>query len=69
MPFSCCMLDSVYLGVCGGRNFQIIDTELNEVVYVSENYGELHGMAYDNVKGKLYVADRLTSRIRIFSVK
>jgi DNA-binding beta-propeller fold protein YncE len=68
MPFSCCMLDGIYLSVCGGHNFQIINTETREIVYVSESYGELHGIAYDDVGKNLYIADRLTSCIHVLSV-
>jgi DNA-binding beta-propeller fold protein YncE len=68
MPFSCCMLDGIYLSVCGGHNFQIINTETKEVVYASESYGELHGIAYDDVGKNLYIADRLTSCIHVLSV-
>lgn len=68
LPFSCCLLSENLLGVCGGLNFQIIDICSKEVVYCSQNIGELHGIAYDQRLRRLYLADRSNSIIRVYDV-
>lgn len=67
-PFSCCMVRPNLLAVCGGRNVQLIDTNTLGVVYTTSNFGEVHGVAYDENNNRLYVADRGARKIRIFEV-
>lgn len=68
--FSCCRIieDDSLLCTCGGRNFQVIDTENKKVVYISDIFGELHGVAYDLRSRKLYIADRSDNLIRVFKI-
>jgi hypothetical protein len=68
LPFSCCPISGDLLAVCGGFNFQIIDLLGNEVVYCSENIGELHGVAYDENLDRLYLADRSNGAIHVCRV-
>jgi DNA-binding beta-propeller fold protein YncE len=67
-PFSCCLVSTNLLCVCGGLNFQVIDTASNKVIFKSENIGELHGVAFDAARSVLYAADRLHGMIRAYSV-
>jgi DNA-binding beta-propeller fold protein YncE len=66
LPFSCASLTKELLVVCGGLNFQIIDLGAEAVVFCSENLGELHGVAYDERRHRLYVADRSGGVIRAY---
>jgi len=68
LPFSCCFIRDDILAVCGGLNFQVIDLHSKELLYCSENKGELHGIAYDKNLNRLYIADRSNSVIHIFKV-
>jgi len=68
LPFSCCHIDDNTLVVCGGLNFQIIDLSDNEVVYCSEDIGELHGVAYDKKRDKLYVVNRSKGAIHVYKI-
>lgn len=68
LPFSCCFINDTLLAVCGGLNFQIIDTTTSSVVYCSGQIGELHGVAYDAHGNTLYVADRSGCKVRRFKV-
>lgn len=68
LPFSCCSITEEIIAVCGGHNIQFIDTNSNTVIYVSEEFGELHGLAYDARNKLLYVADRSRSNIMKFSL-
>jgi len=68
LPFSCCHIDDDVLVVCGGLNFQIIDLLDNQVLYYSENIGELHSVAFDRTLNRLYVADRSNGVIHVCQV-
>jgi hypothetical protein len=65
-PFSSCIINSRLLATCGGRNVQLFEPNTGEVVHVSANYGELHGVSYDVERSILYVADRQVGQIRRF---
>jgi hypothetical protein len=67
-PFSCCVISPKLLCVCGGLNFQFIDLDAEEVIFKSQNIGELHGVAFDSARSVLYVADRLHGMVRAYSV-
>jgi len=66
LPFSCASLTEELLVVCGGLNFQILDLKAKAVVFCSETLGELHGVAYDDRRRRLYVADRSEGVIRAY---
>lgn len=68
LPFSCCLINQNLLCVCGGLNFQIINLQNKDIVYCSDNIGELHGVAYDGTLKRLYIADRSHSLIRVFQI-
>ena len=57
-PFSCCEITDKYIAICGGKNIQIYDKKTKKIVFVSENYGELHSVSYDKILNILYTADR-----------
>lgn len=69
MPFSCCMVSENLLAVCGGKNFQIIDTEDKRVVFVSEPLGELHGIAYNPESQKIYMVDRYNDAVLVYDIQ
>ncbi|MHC1756383.1 MAG: hypothetical protein AB9861_13320 [Methanosarcina sp.] len=69
LPFSCtCVCDNI-IALCGGLNFQIIDVNEKEVLYCSENMGELHGISYNYTLKKLYIADRFNGVIKVFNMQ
>lgn len=69
LPFSSVSIDNRFVAVCGGKNFQIIDAIAKKVTFVSDSYGELHGIDYDPAKKKLYLADRLNASVLVFDIK
>lgn len=69
LPFSCQMLDERYLAICGGKNLQVFDTKKRGTVFVSRTFGELHGLTFDSLARKIFVADRLEGAIHIFNVE
>ena len=68
LPFSCAPLGRGLLAVCGGTNFQVLAPDPGRVVYRSRRLGELHGVAFDRSRRRLFVADRSGGLIRVYSV-
>jgi DNA-binding beta-propeller fold protein YncE len=66
LPFSCCFVSDSLLLVCGGFRFQILDLRTNRIAYSSERLGELHGVAYDARRQRMYLADRSNGMIRVY---
>jgi hypothetical protein len=68
LPFSSVVLDDNLLAVCGGLNFQIIDMRTNVVSYTSDPIGELHGIAWEAEKQRLFICNRSENRIDLYRV-
>jgi hypothetical protein len=68
-PFSCARISKNILAVTGGKKFQLIETNSNDVLYKSNNIGELHGIDYDIQSNRLYIANRAKSRVEVYTLK
>lgn len=66
-PFACCVVRDRWLASVGGFNLQFLDLASGETLHVSEDFGELHGVAWDARSQQLYVADRTAGIIRVFA--
>ena len=63
------IINDKLIAVCGGYNFRTISWQDNEVIFNSEDLGELHGIAYNNRLNLLYLVSRSRSLIYIFKIE